>query len=101
MVQACRQNKNQPEREFLENGANPEIRKKKEQKIKMHKNQNYPKILAKEKKVRKTKTNKTRTKPRKQKRARRGKGWHCPCKMCNQCSIVVRFFFFFLVEYTS
>jgi len=27
VVQTCRQNKNQPEREFLENGENPQIRK--------------------------------------------------------------------------
>jgi len=85
VVQACRQNKNQPEREFLENGENAQIRKLRNNKTKNAQNQTYPQIPPNEKKVKKTKTNKTRTKPRKQKRARRGKGWPCPFKMSNQC----------------
>ena len=80
VVQTCRQNKNQPEREFLENGENPQIRKIRNDK----QDQNYPNIPPKEKKVRKVETNTIRTKPRKQKHARRGKGWSCPFKMCNQ-----------------
>jgi len=50
-----RQNKNQPEREFLENGGNPEIRKIRNN----AQNQNFSKIppnAEKQKKVRKNKT---------------------------------------------